>query len=238
MDKNSMLFWLPKIQNLGIPMPRTEILPLTPREIEIMHSGEGDCFNLDRLTDEAKKTISARFRLPVFLKTDHYSAKHFWKKSCFLDNLGNLRKNLMEIIVGGSCEDMPIEAIAVREFIPMETGFTAFSREMPVNPERRYFIRDGKVLCHHPYWIEGAVEKGTLKEKLPKDWKDIAKRMNRESDGEIKLLTGYSEKIAGTVEGFWSVDYCKARDSRWILIDMAVGEMSWHPEECPKYQRI
>jgi len=31
-----------------------------------------------------------------------------------------------------------------------------------------------------------------------------------------------------------SVDFARLRDGSWRLLDMAVGEQSWHPEDCPE----
>ena len=53
---------------------------------------------------------------------------------------------------------------------------------------------------------------------------------------EIELLTEHAKQVAEKFKGFWSVDFCKAKDGRWILIDMAIGEDSWHPKDC-KFSR-
>jgi hypothetical protein len=94
-----------------------------------------------------------------------------------------------------------------------------------VNPERRYFIKDGEVLCHHPYWFKGSIRNPSVE-----NWEELSDEMNSEKEEEIKLLTSYSKIIADAVKGFWSIDFCKARNGCWILIDMATGENSWHPE--------
>jgi len=239
-SKSSLLYWFPKIKDLGIPVPRTEIVDLIDEEKDAYYQGEGDCFNLDRLTGVVRETIEEKFSLPVFLRTDEFSNKHFWKKTCFLDQIEDLESHLREIVVGGKLVDMmglPIEAIVVREFIPMDTKFYGFHGEMPINPERRYFVRDGRVECHHPYWIEDAVETGTPKDILPVNWKKLAGEMNFESQDEIDILRGYSIVVGSHLDGYWSIDYCKAKDGRWILIDMAEGEKSWHASEC-KYSNI
>ncbi len=240
-DKSSLLYWYPKIKNLDIPIPKTEIIRLTEKEKEIYYHMEGDCFNLSRLENKTREVIKEKFSLPVFIRTDEFSNKHFWKKSCFLDKLDNLEQHLFELISGSKLADflggLPMEAMIVREYIQMDTKFYAFYGEMPVNPERRYFIRDGEVECHHPYWIEDAVERGTPEENLPENWREIAKKINYEQDSEIKLLTGYSKKVAQSIEGYWSVDFCKSSDNTWILIDMAEGEKSWHPSDC-KYSNM
>jgi hypothetical protein len=237
---NSLLYWFPKIAWLDIPVPNTKVALLTSEEKTAYANPEADSFDISRLHGEVKTIINSRFHLPVFLRTDEFSNKHFWNRSCYLDNFSNLGRNLQELIIGSKTANfigcLPLEAIAVREYIPMDTKFHAFSG-MPVNPERRYFIRDGKVKCHHPYWIEDAIEQGTPNEKLPASWKELAKEMNFESPEEIDLLSRYCTKVAQALNGYWSVDFCKAKDGRWVLIDMALGNESWHPHDC-KYSTM
>jgi len=189
-------------------------------------------FNTERLEKEIKNVINQEFKLPIFMRTDYYSGKHNWNRTCYVDNLSKLPGNLSELVVESQMADLiglPLNAVIIREFIPMDSKFTAFFGEMPVNPERRYFIRDRKVLCHHPYWVKEAIQKGTSKQ-LPENWENIVDEINTEGTEEIKVLTGYSEKVAGVLDGFWSVDFCRVKDGRWILIDCADGDRSWHPD--------
>lgn len=120
---------------------------------------------------------------------------------------------------------LDFKALVVREFIPMDSRFTAFYGDMPVNPERRYFIKGGKMICHHPYWIEEAVEES--KQPSIENWREVTKELNAETKEEIALLSGYAELVAEKLSGSWSVDFCKARD----------GQRSWHPEDCPHLVR-
>ena len=116
----------------------------------------------------------------------------------------------------------------------MDSLYKAF-HEMPVNSERRYFIKDGKIICHHPYWFEGAISGSRYhKPPLPENWKDLSAQMNFESLGEKIILHNYAEKVAALLDGFWSVDFCRGKTGTWYLIDMAEGEKSWHPESCQK----
>jgi hypothetical protein len=121
----------------------------------------------------------------------------------------------------------------LRKYIPMQSSYKAF-RGMPVNPERRYFVQDGKVVCHHAYWIEDAIT-AYGDTKLPKNWKELSAAMNKETDCEIAQLTTYAEAVSAAVEGHWSVDFCKGADGLWYLIDMAQAKSSWHPADCPHY---
>ena len=235
MNKSRMVYWYPKIKSLDIPQPKTEIVLLTEKEKENYYESEG-LFS-DTLTKRVKKVIIENFRLPIFLRTDEASGKHFWGKTCFVNDISKLKEHISEITSFSRCCDifggLPIEAMVVREFIPMDTRFTAFHHDMPVNPERRYFVENGKVVCFHSYWIQEAIEKGTDPKILPENWREIAMAMNLQTQEEIKILTGYAEQVSKVLDGFWSVDFCKAKDGRWILIDLAEGEKSWHPDDCP-----
>jgi len=61
--------------------------------------------------------------------------------------------------------------------------------------------------------------------------------LNTETEEEVKLLTSYAKMVAEQFKGYWSIDFCKAKDGRWILIDMATGQKSWHPD-CPNKVKV
>lgn len=234
-DLSSLLFWYPKIKNLEIPQPKTEIVLLTKEELDIVYNER----IASSLTEKVGDIISQKFKLPVFIRTDLSSAKHYWKDSCFYDGTNELRKHLWEIIEFNLCADvmgLPFKALVIREFIPMDSRFTAFHGDMPVNPERRYFIDKGKVLCHHPYWIEKAIEDS--EQPSLENWKEILAEINTEKEDEIKLLTEYSKMVAGVLSGFFSIDFSKAGDGKWVLIDCGMGERSWHPKDCKHYGTV
>lgn len=236
-ERNSMLYWYPKIKGLKIPQPKTEII--IANESEKKGYWEADSCRVDRFIEEIKKIIPDKFNLPVFIRTDIFSNKWFWEKSCFVDDLDKLEKNLFEIISESRCADLmglPFNAIAVREYIPMKNIFTSFYGNMPVNPEIRFFIKDGDIICWNWYWIEEAIERSREK---PDNWKNLLqKERDSINEDEIMQLKDYSSIVSEQFEGAWSVDFCKAGDGRWILIDMAVAKDSWHPEDCPHKKSI
>lgn len=231
-ESDSMLIWYPKIKDLPIPQPKTEVLVIEPKDlVPLMNEVVPDAFT------EKVKAVCDRMGYPCFLRTDLASAKHVWKRSCFIGNPNvdrvPLWEHIFEVVSFNLCADimgLDFKALVIREFIPMDSRFTAFYGDMPVNPERRYFINDGNVLCHHPYWIEEAI--ADSKQPSIPNWRKVAKELNIETEEEIELLTSYAEMVAKQFEGYWSVDFCKAKDGRWILIDMARGERSWHQKSC------
>ena len=228
-ELDSMLFWYPKIKDLPIRQPKTEILILTKAELKRLYS-ENVPFDMV----EKVELRCDKLGYPCFIRTDLASGKHQWKDSCYVEDKDDLQKHIFEVVCFNLMADimgLPFEALVVREFIPMDTTFTAFWGEMPVNPERRYFINDHKVICHHPYWVPEAVEQCRCPPSV-ENWRERIEKMNTETKDEIEILTNYALIIAGRFEGYWSVDFCKAKDGQWILIDMATGEKSWHPESC------
>lgn len=230
MTKNSLLYWYPKIQGLDIPQPRTMIVPISKEEKKSVYEERIP----KSLTAKVQAVIQDNFTLPVFIRTDLASGKHQWKKSCYYDGSTELWENLWHIVSFNLCADifgLDFEAMVVREFIPMDTRFTAFWGDMPVNPERRYFIKDGKVLCRHPYWQKEAIA-ASSKEPSHTNWEQLCAEMNTEIYEDAVLLHRYSYMVALELDGYWSIDFCKAKDGKWILIDCGTGERSWHPASC------
>ena len=240
-DRNSMLYWWPLVVDLGIPMPETEIveLGLSMKDIYGLVDGEKEsALKMDARIPAIEDAV-VKVRLPAFLRTDFTSGKHEWKSTCYYDATRPIRHHISELVNYSSICDLTMNAIVVRQYIPMQSAFTAFSGAMPVNPERRYFVRDGAVECHHPYWIADALLEQwaeTGQSRLPDDWLELLHCVNTETDEEVAILIEYATTIAEAMEyehNYWSVDFCKAADGRWIFIDMATGERSWHQDGCP-----
>jgi len=230
MNRTSLLFWFPKIKGLGIPVPRTEILSIA--RDDLLGILDGDDWP-PGFIEEARRTAQ-KIGYPLFLRTDLASDKHNWKRGPYLVNEEALPSCIFATIEFNTVADLlglPFTALIFREFIPLESAFTAPRYgDLPIARERRYFIHNGDALCHHPYWIEEAVAKG---QPVESNWVSMLAKLNREGDAEIALLTHYAKKVASILANHWSIDFAKAADGRWLLIDMAIGEESWHPKDCP-----
>ncbi len=230
-DRTSMLFWFPKLydSDLGIPLPFTRIVKLKNCNESLMGVCDGD-FSLIKDAVEEVEFIAEELGYPLFLRTDYTSNKHDWVKSCFIQKKEDIKRGVMNIIEFSFMADifgLPINALVLRDYIPMKTLFKAFSG-MPVNPEIRFFIKDGKIDAWYWYWVEDAIANSWDKDKLPSNWRDIISEAKDCVD--IDLLTKYALRVAGVFDGYWSVDFCQAKSGKWYLIDMAEGEKSWRPE--------
>lgn len=244
-ERNSLLYWFPKVSKLGIPVPKTVWIEF-PHELGRKLVGEG---NIDEFKPYLKKIEQKAETLgyPVFIRTDSASHKHGWDKAAFVRKKSDMLNHIIDTIEFNEMAGfigLNYKAIVVREFLELDWRFKAFHGNMPVARERRYFVKDGKVLCHHPYWIEKAIATahkgegtrsflGYLPHKLPNKWKEMLAELNEETESEVKLLTVYAEKISAVVDGYWSVDFACSREGKWFLIDMANGYASFHPD-CDK----
>ena len=107
---------------------------------------------------------------------------------------------------------------------------------MPITRERRYFVRDGVVLGHHPYWNPEAIATPDAP-----DWRVRLDRLNEEPAAETAELSRLSRAVSRVVPGAWSVDWLMAQDGGWYCIDLAHAERSyvwWEHPQAPSRSRL
>lgn len=226
---SSMDHWFPLTKDLPIPQPRTEAV-LT-MGTNMWYSFLDDPHILDRSFKEILP-IADKLGYPLFIRTDQASAKHSYVDTCKVESEDQLLQNICNLIEENYMCDLNIQTLYFRSFIELDSMFTAFNK-MPVAPERRYFVKDGKVLCHHPYWIEDAIRNPSIE-----DWDGPLRGMNFQEACEVMLLKKYATIISRAVPGCWSVDFALAKNGVWNFIDMADARLSWHPEDCENYKKL
>lgn len=251
-NPNSMLFWYPRISPLPIPQPDTRIVSLPKHSWELLENGiPSGWFN------KCVVPIAEAIGYPLFLRTDLASYKHGWDRGPFVKSPRELKQHIYETLEHNeeiSHPERPIipVAIVIREYIPMFSLFKSETwKNLPINVERRYFVKDGKVQCRHQYWTEEAVaqsfsmygdvgelEKLLVEFKVKKlvnptpNWRELLRVMNTESIMEVGTLIRYAWMVARLFQDYWSVDFCRGKDGIWYLIDMAKGEESYHYPDC------
>lgn len=226
-DESSLLNWYPKT-NGKIPTPATTVLELSAKEYRSLY-GLLDGKKIDGKLAVKIHKIVQKMDEPFFLRTDQASGKHEWKDTCFVNDRTKILNHIAALIEWHACAGIMgvrFTALVFREYLPLQSMFTAFNG-MPVAPEWRYFVRDGKPVCRHWYWEHDAIYNPSRK-----DWETHLHNMMYLSKFEIATLDNYATIFAENNPGFWSVDFALSRDKGWVLIDAARGEISWHPAEC------
>lgn len=228
-DKNSMAFWLPPLQDANLRVPATTMLHTDVQLIDLM----------DGVTPDGYETFIKDLRkaaddmgYPCFLRTGHTSAKHGWDLACYLADPAKLERHVTEIVHFSCVADLfglPMDTWAVRRMIPTTTLFRCRGfGNFPVTREFRFFI-DGEELVHvQPYWPPDAVADG---EPDNTHWREILFRASQLPDRLKWQLTDMARHAVQALNGgFWSVDLLEDEDGQWWLTDMALGEQSYRYE--------
>lgn len=239
--KNCVTYWLPKLVGLKIPVPRTIAIDMNKIDKNFV-GGMRKIFWMKEPNDKQKVAFS-KFRhmlermghdigYPLFLRTGHSSHKHHWSETCFVKSQDQLLKHAQNLAEYSIMVDfkggLPINIWVVRKLLETSPAFTAFDG-MPITKEMRYFIKDGKIICRHPYWPEKAIS-GHTKDK---NWKSKLKKMNKLTKNDSQTLEKLTQRVANKFKGYWSVDWLKDKHNKWYAIDMATGEDSYHWPGCP-----
>ena len=226
--QSSMLYWWPKVEKAKVPKPKTYVIKLKEKEIiktlDWLEKGKLPSKYRNQL-----KKYGAKLGYPLFLRTDEFSDKWSFTKTCFVASENQLEQHALALIDASWMHDLTVRAFFLREYIKPDWKFKAFWGELPIAPERRYIIRSGKVIEHFPYWPEDAIERPDRE-----NWMELLREMNNETKEEVELLTEYAEEVGRYVKGNWSVDFMKSKDGKWYFIDMAREEVSWKPKKQEK----
>jgi hypothetical protein len=234
---NSLFTWFPLVKDI-MNTPKTVTIPMAKRfgddEEVLAYNRPSADPEMRRLVSKAQKAVKTLGGYPIFLRSDETSHKHDWVDSCYVTSDDGVEKGIKSIyeftlmVMFG----LDFHGVAVSEFLKLKTGFHAFNG-MPIAREFRFFIRDGEVLCRHPYWPPASIRRADRE-----DWLPVLKEMSRIDDVEETLLKVYSREIAAAVKGvnpphdYWSIDFCETEDGYWYLTDMARGENSYHWGTC------
>ena len=241
-SKSSMVYWYPKIKHLDIPQPKTEIVRIPFEKFMELINGDS---TLNEYAEKFSSIMDSLQPFPIFLRTDHSSQKHSFKKTCRLPDKSSLFGHVLELIDSNMASDLEDNALVFRKWLDLDAGFSAFNG-LPINTEARVFIKSGVVQCIHPYWSEDPIESWLKSNKLhgptsntntyhniDPNWKKILKSQNDIVDKSHGILKKYAEMIIGSIgDDYWSVDFALGRDNKWYLIDMAPGNLSWHHNDC------
>jgi hypothetical protein len=93
-DKTALSYWFPKLEAAGLPVPKTILIDMpedAQKYVWGLFDGKegGDTRSIDAFVAELATACSS-VGYPAFLRTDHTSGKHNWKKACFVPDGNDL----------------------------------------------------------------------------------------------------------------------------------------------------
>ena len=244
-NPNDLSEWFPLLQATGIRVPRTTIID--SKRDDLLRILDGDHRDDSELNDAWRSLLEHivdagnEMGWPIFLRTGEGSGKHWWKDTCYVTAPEDVPSHVKSLIEWSALVDimgLPDRFWVVREFLPLRYEFKAFL-EMPVAREFRFFLRDGKVECVHPYWPEFSIRDSSIPAE---EWAPKLEQQNRLNADERAFLVNMIESsLAGSplCDRYWSFDMAQLAPSAvareedsWVAIDMALGELSFHWPDC------
>jgi hypothetical protein len=228
---DSALFWFPRIQKAGLPVPKTVFIPYDYKAILPIFDGlESNEYN--RLW-HAVVAATGEIGLPAFLRSDVTSAKHKGPAAYKITDIDGLNEQLCRTLEETELKtfmhyEKP-KALMVRQWLDLYSTFTAF-HGLPISREFRLFANQSEVVCGHPYWPESAIAGYTD----DPDWKNKLKELESISSiAQQEYICSIAVKAAKSMgSGTWSVDFAQDVNSQWWLTDMALAESSYHDPSC------
>lgn len=224
--QTDLRYWFPAVQRSGVPYPKTVLIEDGVDFRDLISALDGkQPKTLDGLIESVVEA-SNEVGVPFFLRTAYLSGKHGWADTCYCRYPKGIGRNIIGLVEATALADQPLGCFVVREFLNLQSLFTAFNG-MPVAREFRLFIRDGEVLHIQPYWPPQSIRKPSVP-----DWRYHLGWLNELSAGDKAFLEARARRINSHIEGFWSMDFAKDVKGDWYLIDMARGELSylWYPD--------
>jgi hypothetical protein len=229
-DITALSYWFPKLEAAGIPVPKTRILGMSEAAMEDIWAAFDGKEGPGAVRDfgEQIAVIGDEMGWPVFLRTDHTSAKHHWNEACFVAKREDVLSHIFQIAEFSelcSFMGLPWKNWAVREFLPTKPlAIAPRYSDMPVCREFRFFVTDGEVQCWHPYWPLDSLEQGGVVNA-----EAIYAEMCR-CENEAALIA-LAEAAGRAVPGSWSIDILDTARG-WFVTDMAEAEKSFHWSGC------
>lgn len=242
-EKVCLSYWFPKLVEAGVPVPMTERCR-TDCDLSRLIYGEDPGKSFDILVGWIQ---AAMLRMPgseVFLRTGQTSGKHDWKNTCHLKRGDDIPKHICRLVEFSALVDiigLPTDVWVVREMLPTKhVAVLPRYNDMPLVKEIRAFVRGGMIVCWHPYWPAGAIEKGFMKrgqylDGVTPEIVEVAIKAATPSMEDFVEAKPIIEKVAAAFagDGAWSVDVL-ATERGWYVTDMAPAKISFHLEGCEK----
>jgi hypothetical protein len=245
LNPNSALYWQPRIDAVA------DELPVSVPESTFVEYDFTESFGLlDEHPDAdlpwgefvvAVETIGR----PAFLRTDQKSVKHAGPGAYRAEEPNDIPTILATLTDYHVKANRHPAALMVREWVDINALFRAFDG-LKIGREYRVFATPDGVECTHFYWPAGAIAEGrgtptTLDGEVLAEsaWREHLDVLNHLDDDACDRLHDAATAVATALdadrpeETAWSVDFAEDSDGEWWVLDAALAEDSWHPDDCP-----
>jgi|GEM_PF-2507197 len=246
-NPNSALYWYPRLDDvassLPVDVPETRFVEYD--FVDSIPLMEGT--TLDTLPWSEFVEAAADVGWPAFLRTDQKSVKHAGPGAYRAEEPDDIPTILAVLTDHHVKANRNPAALMVREFVDLNAAFRAFDG-LPIGRELRVFASPEAVECDHYYWPAEAIEDGRgtptaidgSRELDSEEWRNRLETLSVVSGNDRDTLHDAAQVAATALnadsrldtETAWSVDFAQDHGGDWWLIDVALAEDSWHPDNC------
>lgn len=229
LSPNAGLFWHKLLEEVPeVTTPDTEFVGMWMSDD--LH-GPND-FGVRWDTDAVEQAVERVGGFPAFVRTEFTSSKHDFKDASVIASPDEIDETIHQLIQEPVQRMIPVGCLMIREYLDLDSYFTAFRGELPIGPEIRFFI-DDEVVCSHPYW-----EPDAIKDPSSREWRGRLKAANDVVREEASDVAPKAERVAELLTSEYpdappmSVDFARTNDGEWYAIDMAHAGTTHHPGDC------
>jgi len=233
LNPNSALYWYPATETIaqeydGLQVPETQVVEFDFMDCLGVLDGERPAALPTEDLAAAVDAVGDR----AFIRTDLTSAKHSGLRAIQATTPTDAERVASWLIGSAAQKSMFPAAFLIREWVDIESQFTAFDG-LPIGVEYRVFSTPDEHLCTHYYWPEESLEDADPSSSM---WRTLRKDI--EAVRTPPWLGAAARGVAFEAdfqhgiddpERAWSVDFARDIDGGWWLIDMALADESWHP---------
>lgn len=118
LEISSLLVWWARVREVAVPKPRTLVAWAGWHALAGLLDGKP-------LPEDVRVLVeapAAHLGYPLFLRTDFASCKHEWGRTCYVESLANLWRNLYRVD-GKGVYDLACEAIVLRQCVSLVHSF-------------------------------------------------------------------------------------------------------------------
>lgn len=237
--KNPNLFgqWYPSVLRLAeegkVKIPKTVQLPLPRQVSDLVLKESPQLFIESKEVQELVARVREQFHhmdsAALFMKTSLFSAKHDWKKTCYLTPSSDIAMQLFAMLytwwcVGGQYAN----ELIIREMIPTVPLFHAFHGEIPITQEYRLFSNASGAYAYQPYWPAEAIRRASVSDD---EVRTRLEAIKHPGDALLDRMKEQAAQITSLLQGDYSVDFLIDHRGEPWLIDMALSSQSYHSSE-------
>lgn len=238
-DRISMLYWYPRIKELDVPLPETELFSIdgTETTFEIQEGG----LDMDKLIETMQNIpVEDIQELVESLPTENAHIRSDWKASRLAGGEGRkitpepkfIHEQVMHLIDSMAMTGFPSRSLVVREWI--EVDELARSYDAGICPEVRFIIDEGEVLGGFVDVYEDDFDRSFSPEEAEEILDELEQRLENNYDQIESWAKAIAEELDDTG---WSVDFIQDVDGNWHITDMALYGLYWS-EKKDKWHNI